>query len=103
MSADNRICLMDTPLGWAGWHGSCSANHYEPAFDSEWFYSKQEALDWVNKEAESMVILEGGITIIGIEEQKQALKDLITDASLRLENLEKWNSQYPVNHDLNFK
>ncbi len=104
MSADNRICLMETQSGWAGWHGSCSMNYFEPYSGRvEYFDSKQEALDWAIKESKDMVILEGGITIVGIEEQALALREVIEDAKIRLDNIEKYGCQFPVNYDLNIR
>lgn len=104
MSADNRICLMETRWGWTGWHGSCSMNYYEPPFSYvKEFETKEQAFEWAHNEAKDMVILEGGITIVGIEEQKQALREIIEDAQARLNNIEKWGTQYPINNDLNFR
>lgn len=104
MSADNRICLMETQWGWAGWHGSCSVNYYKPEYDiAQEFSSKEAALEWARKEADNIVILEGGITYIDLEEQMRGLKEVIEDAQTRLDNIIKWGTQFPVNNDLNFK
>lgn len=103
MSADNRLCIMEWHGNWYGWHGSCSTNYFEPGSYHNYFESKKQALEWARKEAEQTVVLEGGLTEIGIEEQKLGLIDHIKDASERLGNLYRWNTQFPVNHDLNFK
>ena len=104
MSADNRICLMETRWGWSGWHGSCSIDYSEPPiYGVKEFNTKKEAIDWAYTEAKDMVILEGGITFVGIDEQRLALKGIIEDTTHRLECLERWGTQFPVNPDLNFK
>ena len=105
MSADNRICLMewDHSTAWYGWHGSCSMNYYEPPVSAKRFRTKEEALDWALEEERTITLLEGGVTIIDIEEQKIALEDTIEDAAYRLKNLNDWSMQYPINNDLNFK
>ena len=103
MSADNRICLMETQLGWAGWHGSCSIDYSEPPLMVKEFKSQKEAIDWAYTEAKDMTILEGGISTIDVLEQKQGLKNIIEDAWVRLKNLEKWGTQFPIDQDLNFK
>ena len=103
MSADNRICLMEWDHGtaWYGWHGSCSMSYFEPPASANWFRRYEEALDWAANEAKDMVILEGGITVVGVDEQKQALKEIAEDCLKRADNIEKWGVQYPVNNDLN--
>jgi hypothetical protein len=105
MSADNRICLMEWDGQWVGWHGSCSVNYDRPLDGpyTEYFPDKKKAVAWALKEGANTLILEGGITIIGIEEQKTALKEIIEDATLRLDNLNKWGYQNPTNNDLNFR
>lgn len=103
MSADNRICLMETRWGWVAWKGSCSMNYYEPPFDCQDFSNKEAALKWAYDEADKMTILEGGITIVGIEEQMQALREIIDDCQIRINNIEKYGTQFPTNNDLNFR
>ena len=104
MSADNRICLMEWDYGtaWYGWHGSCSMNYYEPPASAQRFKTKEEAFEWARRTEENILLLEGGVTIVGIDEQKLALKEYIEDATLRLKNLNDWSTQFPVNNDLNF-
>ena len=96
MSADNRICVMEWCGFWYVWMGSLSAYYYEPPMnqDGRVFSSKEQALEYAEKEAENCTILEGGIEEIGQEEQRLGLQNLINDATIRLDNLKKHGKQY---------
>lgn len=81
---------------WHVWNGSCSSDYFEPPYgDSvKVFPTKQEALDHAHKVAENTYILEGGITIIGMEEQMTALHQTIKYLQERFDNLGKTGKQY---------
>ena len=103
MSADNRICLMEWDYGtaWCGWKGSCSMNYHEPPLNAKWFGTEDEAIEWARDNAKDMVILEGGIQYISIEEQTLSLQECANDCLKRLDSIKKWGTQFPVNNDLN--
>ena len=93
MSADNRICIMkcgepDFPY-WAVWHGSCSQNYFEAPFDAHQFENERDMNQYVDLLAETIGFLEGGITIVGREEQICGLNDIIFFAQQKLKSLEE--------------
>jgi hypothetical protein len=94
MSADNNICIMEWGNEWFVWHGSMSANYYEPASFEHGFATKEEARDFARQLYDEIGYVEGGIAYIGVDEQERALKEEIESLSLRLENLRKTGKQY---------
>jgi hypothetical protein len=93
MSADNRLCMMEWGDQWFVWHGSCSTNYDSPPASAECFSDRDQAADYMYSEANRLVFLEGGSTVIGPPEQQQALIDIITDATRRLNNLRRYGDQ----------
>lgn len=103
MSADNRLCFMEWGgCRWHVWHGTCSADYYEPPFESpslRSFNTEREAREYLDAEEERMYkncdILEGGVTFIGPHEQETALEFTIASLTKRLENLKIEGNQFP--------
>ena len=99
MSADNRICIMEWQGEWHVWDGSCSCDYYEPPYsERDSFPTREAALSRAYEIANNTYILEGGITIIDIEEQERALRQDIKHLQERLDRLIKDGKQY--NYDV---
>lgn len=95
MSSDNAIFYIEWCGEWFVWHGSLSADYYEPASYEHSFQTQQEAIDFARKLAEEIGYVEGGIIQVTTRSQKEALIQHIQSLTGRLLSLEKSGAQYP--------
>lgn len=91
MSADNRLCVMEWRGEWVVWSGSCSHGYFEPPADYgsrffKLFDNEKDALDYAREE-EGKSYFEGGVTMIGKNEQESALTQEIEHLTQRLQRL----------------
>jgi len=95
ISADNAIFIMPWGDEWFVWHGSLSADYYEPASFEHGFLTKKEASEFAHGLHDEIGYVEGGIICVGREEQERALLSHISSLTERLENLRLTGKQYP--------
>ena len=100
MSADNRICIMQTWTGqWAVWNGSASAEYHEAPERSHLFNNQQDAEKHACAELDRIEMVEYGIQRIDREEQMTALCCAIEDLSRRLVLLRTTGKQWKHQHE----
>lgn len=94
MSSDNGIFIMKWFDEWFVWHGSLSADYYEPASYNNSFQFEFEASEFAHKLHDEIGLVEGGIIHVTVEAQKYALNNHIVSLTARLNRLEKNGAQY---------
>ena len=94
MSSDNGIFIMKWFDEWFVWHGSLSADYYEPASYNNGFQFEFEASEFAHKLHDEIGHVEGGIIHVTVEAQEEALNEHIRSLTTRLEHLKKTGSQY---------
>jgi hypothetical protein len=87
MSSDNAIFIQQWEGEWFVWHGSLSADYYEPASFDHGFPTEREALDFADDWLQEIGYVEGGIIQIGKEEIENALISHISYLTERLKHL----------------
>ena len=102
MSADNRICIMQTWTGqWAVWNGSGSAKYHEAPETADLFNTEAEATNHAHAEEERIGYVEYGVQRITPEEQMTALCYAIEDLGRRLVQLRTSGRQWKSRHEDN--
>lgn len=102
MSADNRICIMQTWTGqWAVWNGSGSEEYYEAPETADLFNTEEEATKHAHAEEERIGYVEYGVQRITPEEQMTALCYAIEDLGRRLVQLRTSGRQWKSRHEDN--
>jgi hypothetical protein len=95
LSADNAIFLQEWGGEWFVWHGSLSADYYEPASFENGFQTEKEASDFAHDLHDEISCIEGGIIHVDKEAQERALLLHIFFLTERLENLRLTGKQHP--------
>jgi hypothetical protein len=95
MSADNAIFIMPWGDEWFVWHGSLSADYYEPASFEHGFLTKKEASKFAHGLHDEIGYVEGGIIHVNKGAQERALMSEIFYLTERLERLRLTGKQYP--------
>lgn len=93
MSADNRICIMEWNNEWHVWHGCLSSWYDIPPSSAKIFDNENDAHKYAVSLEEDRPILEGGISNIDVEEQKNALISKLRFDLERLYRLNKVGTQ----------
>lgn len=94
MSSDNGIFIMKWFDEWFVWHGSLSADYYEPAKYEYGFEFELEASEFAHKLQDEIGYVEGGIIHITAKDQEIALERTIIHLTKRLERLKNTGNQY---------
>lgn len=92
MSSDNRLCKMRYRWGWYVWNGSGSMNYDQPPDHAHCFETEDEANAYMRTRSDDY--FEYGHQVIGVDEQRAALREIIEDATARLEMLERTGQQW---------
>jgi hypothetical protein len=77
MSSDNAIFYIEYGDEWFVWHGSLSADYYEPETFENGFPSKEEAISFANALHDKIGYTEGGIIYVDKESKITAIKSQI--------------------------
>jgi len=99
MSSDNGIFVMKWFDEWFVWHGSLSADYYEPASYENGFQFELEASEFAHNLHDEIGYVEGGIIHVTTEAQEDALTQHIKYLTNRLESLRKNGSQFPESYE----
>lgn len=97
MSADNAIFVMEWFCEWYVWHGSLSADYYEPASFEDFFGTEEEAVKFAHEYVDKLGYVEGGVIFIRKEDEEKALINTIDSLTERLKHLQKHGTQYKWN------
>lgn len=83
---------MRTRWDWRVWNGSASINYDQPPDHAEWFETEEAADAYMRSRADDY--FEYGHQVIGVDEQRAALREIIEDATARLECLNRTGQQW---------
>jgi hypothetical protein len=94
MSADNGIFIQQWGDEWFVWHGSLSADYYEPASFEHGFWTEKEACDFARQLYDKIGHVEGGIIHVDQDAQERALISEIYYLTERLKRLKTTGQQH---------